>query len=84
MGQLQLYGLTLGETERVKLQVQRLASQSASRSIHSCLRWQQNCGLPAAPCLVFDSRRFPALLNNSFETGVDTHTHQAAIGAQEV
>ena len=41
MGQLQLYGLTLGETERIKLQVHRLASQSASRSIHSCLRWQQ-------------------------------------------
>ena len=35
------------------LQVHRLASQSASRSIHSCLRWQQNCGLPAAPCIFF-------------------------------
>ena len=32
------------------VQVHRLTSQSASRSIHSCLRWQQNCELPAAPC----------------------------------
>ena len=42
---------TIHKMRSTLLQVHRLASQSASRSIHSRLRWQQNCGLPAAPCL---------------------------------
>ncbi|CAK9108690.1 unnamed protein product [Durusdinium trenchii] len=29
-------------------EVHKLASQSSSRKVHSCLRWQQNCGFPAA------------------------------------
>ena len=41
---------TIHKMRSTLLQVHRLASQSASRSIHSRLRWQQNCGLPAAPC----------------------------------
>ena len=49
------------------LQVHRLASQSASRSIHSRLRWQQNCGLPAAPCFLCTLK--------PLVTGFYTHTH---------
>ena len=41
---------TIHKMRSTLLQVHRLASQSASWSIHSRLRWQQNCGLPAAPC----------------------------------
>ena len=39
---------TIHKMRSTLLQVHRLASQSASRCIHSRLRWQQNCGLPAA------------------------------------
>ena len=51
------HATTMNQTERMGQlvqkffpQVHRLASQSASRNVHSCLRWQQNCGFPAAPC----------------------------------
>ena len=65
----------------LRKQVHRLTSQSASRSIHSCLRWQQNCELPAAPC--FWIRHAKLCLNVSLQnsmkiplgTGFDTHTH---------
>ena len=64
----------------LRKQVHRLTSQSASRSIHSCLRWQQNCELPAAPC--FWIRHAKLCLNVSLQnsmkiplgTGFDTHT----------
>ena len=53
------------------LQVHRLASQSASRSIHSRLRWQQNCGLPAAPCFLMSAE----VTLKPLVTGCYTHTH---------
>ena len=56
------------------LQVHRLASQSASRSIHRRLRWQQNCGFRAAACL----QQSISYHLESLATGV-THTREGVV-----
>ena len=49
------------ERHTYEMQVHRLASISASRSIHSCLRWQPNRqGTPCCP-LLLKTKRFPVI-----------------------
>ena len=57
-----------------ELQVHILASQSASRSSHSRFRWQQNCGLPAAPSFSLQ-KCIVDLGFSSLHTHTETHTH---------
>ena len=61
----------------------RLASQSASRSSHGCLRWQQNLWTPCCPPAVNQVQEQKPIQRNPCDSkdlqGFNTHTHTVTL-----